>query len=147
VRVVPGIGTTGVVSTGPAVLEAEAVVVRVVEVTPSGEPVEEATVVVSVVEVTPPYADGEEDCVAGPTGGGTKEETEEENELSVFVALDEAVVNIVVVAMDACDGVVAGTVLVMSVVGIVDGEGAVAGDTTELEPADADSALVTAVVV
>lgn len=54
-RVVPGIGTTGVVSeveTGPAVLEAETV--SVVEVTLSGEAVEEATVVVSVVEVTPP---------------------------------------------------------------------------------------------
>lgn len=57
------------------------------------------------------------DCVAGPTGDGTTEETEEDSELSVFVALDEAVTNVVVVAMDAC--VVEGTVVVMSVVGVV----------------------------
>lgn len=57
VRVVPGIGTTGVtpeVEAGPATLEDGAVVVSVVDVTLSGEAVEEATVVVSVVEVAPP---------------------------------------------------------------------------------------------
>lgn len=35
----------------------------------------------------------------------------------------------------------------MSVVGVDEGDGAVAGDTTELDPAVADSVLATAVVV
>lgn len=43
--------------------------------------------------------------MAGPTGVGATEETDEESELSVFV---DAVTNVVVVAMDACvvDGMV-----------------------------------------